>query len=155
MITNEESILQQLSRAGYRITEARRAVIRALYEDVGHASPAEVHAKARGYCATVGLVTVYRTLELLAAMGLARRIHSCNGCQGYTLASHGHHHHLVCHNCGATLEFQGCDLAPLLQRVTAETGFRIDSHLLELSGLCAACQQEPRLRRENMPATQL
>ena len=140
MITNEESIIQQLSEAGYRITRSRRAVIRALQEDEGHASPAEVHTRAKGHCPTVGLVTVYRTLDLLAEMGLARRIHSCNGCQGYALSSHGHHHHLVCRNCGATLEFQGCDLAPLLQRVSQETGFRIESHLLELAGLCAACQ---------------
>ena len=146
MIETEESIFQQLSEAGYRITRSRRAVIRALQEDEGHASPAAVHARAKDFCPTVGLVTVYRTLDLLTDMGLARRIHSDNGCQGYALASHGHHHHLVCRNCGATHEFEGCDLSPLLQRVSKETGFRIESHLLELAGLCAACQ-----RHEDLP----
>jgi Fur family ferric uptake transcriptional regulator len=136
----EKGIVQQLTREGYRITQPRRAVIRALLEDGGYSSPAEVQARARMYCPTVGLVTVYRTLDLLVGLGFARRIHTDDGCHGYASASHGHRHHLVCRHCGTAIEFEGCDLSAFLSRVGQETGFAIESHLLELVGLCTACQ---------------
>lgn len=136
----EEKIVRQLSQAGHRITRPRRAVIRALLEDGGTSSPAEVQAKARSYCPSVGLVTVYRTLDLLSEMGLARRIHTEEGCHGYTVASHGHRHHLICRHCGAAVEFEGCDLAPFLDRVGQETGYVVEDHLLELVGVCSSCQ---------------
>jgi Fur family ferric uptake transcriptional regulator len=137
---SEESILQQMSQAGLRITRPRRAVIRALLEDGGPLSPAEVQLKARSYCPSVGLVTVYRTLDLLSEMGLARRIHAEEGCRGYIAASLGHRHHLVCRHCGAAVEFEGCDISPFLDRVGEQTGYLIEGHLLELVGVCAACQ---------------
>jgi Fe2+ or Zn2+ uptake regulation protein len=126
--------------AGYRITQPRRAVIRALLEDQGYSSPAEVWQRARSHYPTVGLVTVYRTLELLMQLGFVRRIHTDDGCHGYTTSSHGHHHHVVCRRCGATIEFEGCDLSPLLARVSQRTGYLVEDHLLELVGLCATCQ---------------
>ena len=139
---SEECVLRQLSQAGYRITQPRRAVIRALLEDQGYLSPAEVHARAKVYYPTVGLVTVYRTLDLLAEMGFVRRIHTDNDCHCYASASHGHRHHLVCRQCGAAIEFEGCDLSPFLARVSQETGYVIEDHLLELVGLCTACQSD-------------
>jgi Fur family ferric uptake transcriptional regulator len=138
---SEEGIIQQLSLAGHRITLPRRAVIRALLEDEGYLSPSQVHERARAYCPTVGLVTVYRTLDLLAGLGFVRRIHIEDGCRGYAAASHGHRHHLVCRTCGATVEFEGCDLLPFVARVSRETGYAIEDHLLELVGLCTTCQQ--------------
>lgn len=138
---SEESIVHTLVQAGYRITRPRRAVIRALLEDGGTSSPAKVRAKASSYCPGIGLVTVYRTLDLLSEMGLARRIHTEEGCRGYTAASHGHRHHLVCRHCGAAVEFEGCDLAPFLDQVSLTTGYVIEDHLLELVGLCSTCQQ--------------
>ena len=87
---SEKRITEQLNKAGYRITQPRRAVIRALLEDAGYSSPAMVHKGARRYCPTVGLVTVYRTLDLLSQLGFVRRIHSEDGCRGYAIANHGH-----------------------------------------------------------------
>lgn len=137
---SEERLVWQLSQAGYRVTQPRRAVIRALVEDGGYSRPAEVHQRARAHCPSVGLVTVYRTLDLLSRMGSVRRIHADDGCHGYAVAEHGHRHHLVCRTCGATVEFEGCDLSPFLARIGHDTGYVIEDHLLELVGLCAACR---------------
>ena len=137
---SEQRILEELSQAGHRVTQPRRAVIRALLEDEGHHSPAEVHERAQARCPTVGLVTVYRTLELLVDLGFARRIHTDDGCHGYAAATNGHHHHLVCRQCGAAVEFEGCDLSSLLEQIVRATGYSVDEHLLELVGLCPACQ---------------
>jgi Fur family transcriptional regulator, ferric uptake regulator len=137
---SEDRLLQQLRQAGYRVTQPRRAVVRALLEDGSYASPAQVRERARAHCPSVGLVTVYRTLDLLANLGYVRRIHAGDGCHGYATAEHGHRHHLVCRACGATVEFEGCDLSPFLARVGRDTGYVIEDHLLELVGLCAACR---------------
>lgn len=137
---SEETVVHRLSEAGYRITLPRRAIIRALLEDGGHSSPAGIRELARQHCPTVGLVTVYRTLDLLADLGFARRIHTGDGCHGYAAANHGHRHHLHCRQCGAVVEFEGCDLSSFLERVSQKTGFVIDEHLLELVGRCPACR---------------
>ena len=136
----EERIVQELSQAGYRITQPRRAVIRVLLEDGGFASPAEIRERARAYYPGVGQVTVYRTLDLLSRMGFVRRIHTEAGCHGHASAGLGHRHHLICRQCGAAVEFEGCDLSPFLARVSGQTGYLIEEHLLELVGLCPDCR---------------
>jgi len=136
----EETVTQQLRQAGYRITRPRRAVIRVLLADEAHLSPAEVHERAKRHCATVGLVTVYRTLDILAEMGLVQRIHAEDGCHSYVTTSKGHHHHLICRQCGSTLEFEGCNLGELCARISQDTGYVVEQHLLELVGLCATCR---------------
>jgi Fur family transcriptional regulator, ferric uptake regulator len=138
---SEERILRQLSQAGYRITRPRRAVVRALLEGESSSSAAQVHERARSHCPGIGLVTIYRTLELLSEEGFVRRIHSQDGCHGYAPTQRGHWHHIVCRHCGAAVEFKGCDLSPFLNRLSQETGYTIEEHLLELVGLCANCQK--------------
>jgi Fe2+ or Zn2+ uptake regulation protein len=136
----ERTIVQQLSQAGHRITQPRLAVIRALLQDDSYASPSEICERAKRYYPTIGLVTVYRTLDLLSELGFVRRIHAEDGCHSYATANNGHHHHLICRRCGAAVEFQGCDLLPFLARVSQQTGYTIEDHLLELVGVCSTCQ---------------
>jgi Fe2+ or Zn2+ uptake regulation protein len=132
---------QRLARAGYRITEPRRAVMQVLQETDVPLLPPEVQERARKLSASLGLVTVYRTLSLLEEMGLVRRIHCLDGCHGYLPASLGHHHALVCRDCGRAVEFSGSyDIDTLVERVEAETGYRVHDHLLQLFGLCPECQ---------------
>lgn len=136
----EKTIVQKLSKAGYRVTRPRRAVMRALLEDESFSSPAELLERARVHHPSTGLVTVYRTLDLLSQMGFVRRIHTEDGCHSYARATTGHRHHLVCRRCGAAVEFEGCDLSSFFARLAQETGYSIEDHLLELVGLCSTCR---------------
>jgi Fur family ferric uptake transcriptional regulator len=136
----EEQIIDALSQEGYRITQPRRAVIRALLEDDGYASPPEIRERAMQQYPGIGQVTVYRTLDLLSRLGFVRRIHTEEGCHGRASASLGHRHHLICRQCGTAVEFEGCDLSSFLARVSGETGYLIEEHLLELVGLCPECR---------------
>ena len=127
--------------SGYRLTRPRRAVARALVEAQDWLRPEEVLGRARAYCRSVGLVTVYRTLAALENLGLARRIHLESGCHGYAPAGLSHGHHLVCRDCHQVIEFPGGeDLKPLIRQVSRKTGFVVEDHLLELTGLCPACR---------------
>jgi len=55
-----------------------------------------------------------------------------------------HHHHLICSDCGAVVDFANCDLGELEQRLSLKTGFEIEGHLLEFLGRCQNCRRYPR-----------
>lgn len=131
-----------LQARGYRVTPSRVAVARALLDAGDWLTPEEIHARARAHHERLGLVTVYRTLGLLTELGFVRRIHLEDGCHGYARAELAHGHHLVCRDCQQVVEFPGStDLDGLMRRVSRRTGFVIEDHMLELLGVCPACQQ--------------
>ena len=103
---------------------------------------AEVYAKAQRECSDLGLTTVYRTLEILEQLGAIRRVHLEDGCEAFAPTALEHGHYVICHSCQATIEFEGCDLTRLLNRVANQTGFVIEQHWLELVGRCPKCQKK-------------
>lgn len=136
-----DETLDLIRRRGHRLTRPREAVVRGLFEADDWLRPEQVWERARQFCPSVGLVTVYRTLALLEDLGATRRIHLAQGCHGYAPAEMHHGHHLVCRSCNQVLEFAGTeDLAPLIAQVASRTGFVVEEHLLELVGQCPACQ---------------
>ncbi len=135
-------VLRRITEAGFRLTKPRLAVVRVLLEARGWLEPEEVLSRAKRYCASLGLVTVYRTLALLERLGVVRRIHLEPGCHGYAAAALSHGHHLVCRGCHHVVEFPGSeDLNPLIRQIARKTGFLVDDHLLELAGLCPQCRR--------------
>ena len=136
----EDRIVQELSMAGYPITQPRQAVIRAVMLDGGYSSPWEICERAREHRPSVGYVTVYRTLDLLSRTGLVRRIYTENGCNGHPSAGLSHRHHLICRQGGTAVEFEGYELSPFLAQLGRQTGHCIEEHLLELVGLCPECR---------------
>lgn len=138
---DEVRLKQELSAAGHRLTRPRRAVLRVVAEATQSLTPAQVHEQARGHYPQVGLVTVYRTLELLVSLGLVRRIHTEEGCHGYVSVTMGKTgHHLVCTSCHQAVEFPCTGMEETLAEVEHLTGFAVQGHWLELFGLCPACQ---------------
>lgn len=134
----DELVHQRLRENGVRLTAPRRAVIRALAAGEQALTVQELLAAARSHYSPLGQATVYRTMELLQRLGLARRIHhESRGCQRYFLALPGHWHQLICLECGRIVEFPGGnDLEWLKQELNAETGFQIEGHLLQFYGRC-------------------
>jgi Fur family ferric uptake transcriptional regulator len=100
----------------------------------------EVHELLRDRSATVGLATVYRTLARMAADGEIDSIRTPDGVAAYRRCSAGHHHHLVCRECGRTVEVTPPDLEVWAQRVASEHGFTDLDHELELFGRCPDCR---------------
>ena len=132
---------EKLNHKGLRLTRPRQVILSILESAFVPLSAQSIHQKALGKKEKIGLVTVYRTLDLLDEFGLVRRVHSQDECHGYVLASPGHHHHLVCRSCKKAVEFPGSDdLSGIVQRVQRQTGYQVSDHLLELYGLCPTCQ---------------
>ena len=133
--------LEKLHESGYRLTGPRYFVIEILAQSERALSPSEVYQQARKQYPTIGLVSVYRTVEKLERLGLIQRVHQPDKCQAYIAAFSGHEHLLVCSTCGLVEFFKGDDLAPLVGRVEKESGYCVKEHWLQLFGLCKRCQQ--------------
>jgi Fur family ferric uptake transcriptional regulator len=137
-----DTLNTELSQHGYKLTRQRRAVVEIVANGQTRLSAADVYAQAQHRCPDLGLTTVYRTLEILAELGVIRRVHLDDGCEGFASASAEHGHHLICSRCQTTIEFEDCDLTSMVKRVSARTGFKIEKHWLELVGLCPKCQKK-------------
>jgi Fur family ferric uptake transcriptional regulator len=139
-----ETLNAQLSEQGYKLTRQRRAVVEVMTRTHTRLSAADVYTQAQRRCPDLGLTTVYRTLEILEQMGVIRRVHLDDGCEGFAPAAAEHGHHLICASCRETIEFEDCNMTALLKRVSEQTGFTIQQHWLELVGLCPKCQKKNR-----------
>ena len=150
-----EEMLLVLTQAGHSNTRTRRAVLTALLEADGQATPAELLELGRAHHAALGLVTVYRTLEILLSLKLVRKLHLEEGCHTYATSAAGwsagetvdrspqhdeHGHHVICQSCGRAVEFDGCHLDDIVARAEAQTGFRVSTHWLEMFGACPQCR---------------
>ena len=133
-----QSLSERLREGGYKLTPPRLAVLQVFETEAGHLSPTQVLERARGFYPAVSRATVYRTLELLTALGVLRPLYLSDGGLYFTRADEGHHH-LVCCDCGVVIEFEECVAEELAQRLAEQLGFRIQGHLLEFYGLCENC----------------
>lgn len=122
-----------------RPTRQRAAVTAVLAETGEFRSAQELHALLREGGDKVGLATVYRNLQAMAAEGEIDMLRTDEGEAVYRACSTGHHHHLVCRECGRTVEVEGAAVEAWAARVSAEHGFTEVRHTLEIFGTCATC----------------
>ena len=141
MVYTEKRIENVLRQRGYKITPQRRTVIKAIGDAREHLTPAALHEKVRREHPGIGLVTIYRTLEVLAGLGLICETHAGGSCRSYLMRRpFEHHHHLICSDCGTVIDFTDCDLGGLERKLVKETSFKINGHLLEFLGQCRRCR---------------
>jgi Fur family ferric uptake transcriptional regulator len=130
-----------------RQTRQAAAIEDVLREADGFRTAQELHDALRHRGDRVGLTTVYRHLNLLAEHHLADVVHRGDGESQYRLCgaaaasdagADGHHHHLVCRECGRSVEVEGPEVEAWAERVAAAAGYTEISHTVELFGLCSA-----------------
>ena len=129
-----------LDKAGFRRTEQRRLIGELIAARAGHFTAADLAAEASSRGLGLGRATIFRSLEVLLQMGLVERIDLPGGAHAYVGCAPRHHHHAVCSRCGTVVDFEDRELASVVTDVARRTGFRIDTHRLELFGLCPTCQ---------------
>jgi Fur family ferric uptake transcriptional regulator len=138
MCEDREQLVTRLRDAGYKITPARLAVLQVIEAEDMHLNPGEILEQGRALCPKLGRATVYRTLEVLTRLGIVRPIYLGDGAPSF-IRTDGGHHHLVCADCGAVVEFDECIAEELTQELQSRFGFQIQSHLLEFYGRCPQC----------------
>jgi Fur family ferric uptake transcriptional regulator len=118
----------------------QRAAVKSLLDDLDDfRSAQQVHELLRAQGASVGLTTVYRCLQGLADGGEIDSRVNVDGETVYRKCSDHHHHHLVCRECGTTVEIAGPAVETWVDRVADENGFTSVNHTFEIVGLCARC----------------
>lgn len=139
---HHEGIAAELSKKGYRLTPQRMMVLSAIENSEGHISAEEIYAQIKTKYPEVDISTVYRTLELLKKLGLVIETDMGEGVVRYHASEKGHHHHLVCRDCGAIIDLDESLLGALRNTLLAEYGFSADLKHLAILGRCAACRSK-------------
>jgi len=126
-----------------RNTWQREAVREALGTSSGFVSAQSLHSGLRESGSPIGLATVYRALADLAVEGEADSLQQ-EGESLYRACTPGsHHHHLICRNCGLTIEIEADAVETWAQRVAADNGFTRANHIVDVFGFCAKCSLLP------------
>ena len=122
-----------------KLTRQQATVLAGLQRSEEFTSAQVLHTRLRAGGATVGLATVYRTLAALAASGEIDVLRTDEGEAMYRACSTDHHHHLLCRECGHTVEVDGPAVEVWAATVAADHAFRDVRHTVELVGVCADC----------------
>ncbi|MFH1714979.1 MAG: transcriptional repressor [Elusimicrobiota bacterium] len=135
---------------GYRITIGREAILDVLTNTKGHLSAEEIYLKVHKKYSSIGLTTVYRTLDVLANMGMLQKFDFGDGRARYEIvdAADGknHHHHLVCTECKRIIDYKDFIDEEVELLTKTEKGlskkykFEIKNHLIQFSGVCSECR---------------
>ena len=127
---------------GVRSTRQRAAIAALLDKLDDFRSAQELHDELRRRGEGIGLTTVYRTLQQMAAAGVVDALRTDTGESVYRRCSSGHHHHLVCRTCGFTVEVEGPTVEQWSQGVADDHGFSNVSHTIEIFGTCRTCSKK-------------
>ena len=131
-----------LERDGYRLSAPRSAVVESLADLGCSVTVKEIadHLRERG--SDVGVASIYRTLELLDKLRLARRVDAAEGVARYEPIdpSGDHHHHIVCESCGQVTAFEDRELEAAIEQLSRRVEYSIDAHDVTLRGECPGCR---------------
>ncbi|AMB99701.1 hypothetical protein AWM75_06760 [Aerococcus urinaehominis] len=139
-----QTLTSRVQEAGFKLTPQRRTTIEVLADhDNKMLTAEEIYMAARDKNASIGLATVYRTLEILTELNILARMTFDDGQAHYSLKgqrSRHSHHYLLCTSCGRVEEVQEDMLSDLEKEVTNRYHFKISDHHLTMHGLCYDCQ---------------
>ena len=139
-MNNPNPIVQALDGAGYRLTGPRLAVADLIAEYDGHFTASELESAARQRRLGISRATLFRALDLFAELQVVERLDLPSGEHAYVPCAPAHHHHVICSRCGRAARVENCGLAEVVGEVARRSGYQIQSHRLELFGLCRHCQ---------------
>jgi Fur family zinc uptake transcriptional regulator/Fur family ferric uptake transcriptional regulator len=133
------TILKQLK---LKVTPRRQEIMNCLGRERSYLSADEVWNLVKPRLGSIGLPTVYRILDELAAAGVISRIFLADRKQYYFLCSNqDHHHHFVCESCRRVEDVEECGLDGVARDIARRSGGRVTSHILQINGICGNCCQ--------------
>ncbi len=137
-----ERFLDYLGGRGLPATATRRRVAEAVFASHEHVTGDGLYRRLRSAGESVGRVTVFRTLALLAASGMVAAHRAGRALAYEHTTGHEHHDHLVCLRCGRSIPFADDGLERLKTSVPRRLGFEPVGHTLTVTGYCRACRRD-------------
>ncbi|MDA2931283.1 transcriptional repressor, partial [Acidobacteria bacterium AH-259-O06] len=143
-----EILSEYLRKNGLKMTRQRRTVAESFLQTDGHLSTDEWYELVRKKDEKVGFTTVFRTLKTLTDCGLARETHFHDGRIRFEhIYRRPHHHHIVCVECGRTIEFLSPQWEQIQEEIVSKYGFKPLYHNLQIFGVCRDCQNKQETRK--------
>jgi Fur family transcriptional regulator, ferric uptake regulator len=139
----EDIFHAHLKRVGLKHTEQRDTILRTFLETREHLSIDELHRLVRKKDPAIGITTVYRTLKLLTECGLASEVAFHDGVARYEHQfNRRSHHHMVCVECGSSVEFFSPELDRLEQEIGRKHHYVPTRHIFQIYGVCEECRKK-------------
>jgi len=140
----DEFLLESLHTKGMRLTPQRKLVLRILQQSTEHLDAEGIWQRAQQECHELNLATVYRTLNILAEVGLIQQSYLGEGQKRgyYEVLDKPAHYHFACLGCGQVMELQSSQLQQAQQELEQSSGVRIVNVHLKFEGYCATCLAE-------------
>src|SRR5476649_1833071 len=132
---------------GLRVTAARLAVLSSLDELPPHVTVEQVEERARDRIGALSTQAVYDIMRALHGAGLVRRIEPAGSAALFETRVGDNHHHLVCRDCGRTVDVDCAVGEPPCLSPSAAAGFEIDEAEVIFWGRCPDCIKQSELRR--------
>jgi Fur family transcriptional regulator, ferric uptake regulator len=130
-----DEVWKRLREAGLRVTPLRRRLVSIFASSEKWFTPEELSEAARKAGLRPGRATVYRLIGALMSAGLSKSFPQDDRPLRYVFCKPGHHHHLICLDCGRVVDVMNC-------RVKApDASFVVSEHVVDFFGHCAVCQE--------------
>jgi Fur family peroxide stress response transcriptional regulator len=135
-----QHLVDKVRQRGGRLTPQRVAVLRILAASEGHPSVEQIYDQIKGHFSTTSMATVYKTVTLLKEMDEVLELGFADRGSRYDGNRPIPHPHLVCTQCGAIQDLDVPGLDEIVAQAAQQTDYDIQSHRLDLYGICQACQ---------------
>lgn len=136
-----EEYLRSLQERGFRITSQRRLIVETILRNWDkHPNVRELLDLIQKKDPSIGLATIYRTVELLVEMGLLHEVNLDEGFSRFEVPRGEIHFHIICRNCGKMMHFEDeNEKGEVAEKWVEEMGFAIIPQSIEIFGICPDC----------------
>ena len=139
-----EGLSSHLRSHGLKVTKQRNLIVEHFLKMGRHVDAEDLYNSVNKVAPSVGLATIYRTLNLLTEAGLAEQsVFGADNKAVFEIRQPGDHHdHLICKDCGKIFEFENDEIEQLQIKIAESMGFQLVDHRLDLFGKCrqAGCK---------------
>ncbi|KAA9300912.1 MULTISPECIES: Fur family transcriptional regulator [Aerococcus] len=140
-----QELKASVQASGFKLTPQRQSTLQVLIEQSDQLLSAEqIYMYTREKNESIGLATVYRTLEILTSIQVVSKVMGSEGLAYYSLINRQSQHaphHLVCIHCGRIIEINEDLLDAVEKEVEKNFHFKVTNHHLVIHGLCQDCQE--------------
>jgi len=135
----------ELNERGWRLTPQRETILQ-IFQNLpkgNHLSAEDLYNLLQEEGHPISLSTIYRTLKLMARMGILRELELAEGHKHYEInqPSPHHHHHLICVKCNRTIEFKNDSILKTGVKTAQKEGYHLLDCQLVIHAVCPTCQR--------------
>lgn len=131
--------LDALKASGVRITPQRNAILEYLISTESHPTADDIYKSLEKDFPNMSVATVYNNLRVFRNTGLVKELTYGDSSSRFDFVTHDHYH-IICDECGTIVDFHHPGLDEVERLASHMTGFKVNSHRLEVYGTCPTCE---------------